>query len=192
MSVCIVIAVGIFAAKLKDAKHPFPVMTAIHVKSNLSENESFDAMEFSPYETSFPKYGVSMKIKDFQSRFFAGKITSPSAAEPPLKHLHAVFGSAFTKDLRDFLQEWGYFLSLMSTGSSEEEDMSFFKQSLKRMQRRLMALANSKEWRAPHIWNPMKGLQFERMESSCSKLQMSGNHFLVVSVTGFNFEHECI
>ena len=185
MSFCIVIAAVIFAAKVKDAKYPFPVMTAIHVKSNLSENESFDAMEFSPYETSFPKYGVSMKIKDFQSRFFAGKITSPSGAEPPLKHLHAVFGSAFTKDLRDFLQEWGYFLSL-NTGSSEEEDVSFFKQSLKRMQRRLMALANSKEWRAPHIWNPMKGLQFERMDSSCSKLRMSGivisKHLYVSSV----------
>ena len=150
-------------------------MTAVHVKSNLSEYESFDAVEFSPYETSFPKYGVSMKIEDFQSRFYAGKITSTSA-EPSLKHLHAVFGSGFTKDLQQYLQEWG-FLNL--DDSDSEKDMSFFKQSLswKAMKRRLMALANSKEWRAAHIWNPMKGLQFERMNSSSSKLQMSGSDF---------------
>ena len=149
-------------------------MAAIHVKSNLSESESYDAMEFSLYEISFPKYGVSMKIDEFRSRFYAGKITSPSP-EPPLKHFHAVFGSGFTKDLQQYSQEWGlekYGLSMEQL--EHEEDTNFFKRHLKRMKNKVMALANSKDWRAAKIWNPMKGLQFERIESNFKKLHMSG------------------
>ena len=154
--------------EVENARYPFPIMVAIHVKPGMNELECYDSIEFSPFEVGFAKYGVSMKTKDFHCRFYAGKVISQHP-EPPLKHFQSVFGSAHTIDVKTLMQD------MADIANDGEWSSNQVIPDVTDMKEKVMAGVNSKEWRAPQIWNPMKGLQFEKIGTQSSGLDMSGN-----------------
>ncbi|KAL9957155.1 hypothetical protein ACROYT_G038758 [Oculina patagonica] len=89
---------------LEDALAPFPLYTCVHVKKDVSAQQYFEWMEFSPYEIGMAKYGTFMKTKQFGSKFFCGKLLT-SYKEPPLHYLQGLWGSAFTILLQRILGE---------------------------------------------------------------------------------------
>ena len=150
--------------EVENARYPFPVMAAIHVKHGMKEGESFDSIEFSPFEVSFPKYGVAMAVEDFNCQFYAGKIIT-SHPEPPLKYLQSIFSSGHAVDLEKLLpaQQIKHDPFKEADINDLVADWNILKLSVTNMKQKVMAGVNSKEWRAPKIWNPMKGLQFEKI-----------------------------
>ena len=101
-------------------------MAAIHVKPGMNEGECYDSIEFSPFEVGFAKYGVSMKTEQFHCRFYAGKVVS-KYPEPPLKHLHSVFGSAHTIDMKYFVPE---LFDMEGKGVKAKSNMTNLKKSI--------------------------------------------------------------
>ena len=148
------IAKHYITVEVENARYPFPVMTAIHVKHGMSEGESFDSVEFSPFEVSFPKYGVAMAVEDINCQFYAGKIIS-SHPEPPLKYLQSIFSSGHAVDLEKFLtaQQIKHDPFKEADIKDHDADWNILKLSVTNMKQKVMAGVNSKEWRAPKIWN---------------------------------------
>ncbi|CAG0886325.1 unnamed protein product [Cyprideis torosa] len=80
---------------LVDGDLPFPLYTCIHVKEDVSAILFQEWVEFSPFEIGIPKYGISLKPRDFGCKFFMGKIIR-RFDEYKLCTLQGVWGSAFS------------------------------------------------------------------------------------------------
>jgi len=84
-----------FDRKIKEGKAPMPLMTCLHVRSDVSAMVYHEWIEFSPYEIGMAKYGTFVRTMDFNNKFFMGVI-SKNYHEAPLHFLMGVWGSAFS------------------------------------------------------------------------------------------------
>jgi len=94
------------AEKIKDGEVAMPLYTCIHVKKNISAKIFQEWYEFTPYEVCIPKYGISVPIEKFGSKFYMGNPVSDHK-EFPLHYLYGVWGSAFTILFKRLIQEKG-------------------------------------------------------------------------------------
>eukprot|EP00092_Neocalanus_flemingeri_P004994 GFUD01005370.1.p1 GENE.GFUD01005370.1~~GFUD01005370.1.p1 ORF type:complete len:807 (+),score=194.31 GFUD01005370.1:211-2631(+) len=92
--------------KIKDGDVAMPLYTCIHVKKNISAKIFQEWYEFTPYEVCIPKYGISVPIEKFGSKFYVGNPVSDHK-ELPLHYLYGVWGSAFTILFKRLIQEKG-------------------------------------------------------------------------------------
>ncbi|KAK3095997.1 hypothetical protein FSP39_021826 [Pinctada imbricata] len=86
--------------KVEDGKAPFPILSCIHVKSDIPAKKFHDQeliaplfllsewIEISPYEVAIPKYGVRLDTKYFGSKFNRGKVEE-IFDEIPLHYINA-------------------------------------------------------------------------------------------------------
>ncbi|CAL4121649.1 unnamed protein product, partial [Meganyctiphanes norvegica] len=88
-------------ARISEADVPFPLFAGLHATER-SSVEFSEWVEFSPYEIGLAKYGTFMETEDFGSKFFAGKRVK-KLNEFPLHYLQAVWGSAFTINLKNLI-----------------------------------------------------------------------------------------
>ncbi|XP_039256026.2 cytosolic phospholipase A2-like [Styela clava] len=79
---------------LETADVPFPILSCAHVRNRLPMSEFWDEVEMTPYEVSFPSYGINIPTEQFNSRWGNG-ILQQSLPEPPLHYMMAASGSAF-------------------------------------------------------------------------------------------------
>ncbi|CAL4123106.1 unnamed protein product, partial [Meganyctiphanes norvegica] len=93
-------------AKVKDGNIPFPLMTGLHAKKNVSAKAFSEWVEFSPYEIGIAKYGTFMKTEHFGCKFLVGKMIK-QFDELPLHFLQGVWGSAFTILFKRLVMEGG-------------------------------------------------------------------------------------
>jgi len=84
-----------FEDKIRDGKSPMPLMTCLHVRSDVSAMVYHEWIEFSPFEIGMAKYGTFVRTSDFNSKYFMGVI-STHYKEAPLHFLMGVWGSAFS------------------------------------------------------------------------------------------------
>lgn len=80
--------------KIVSGDVPMPLYTCVHVKKDVSAKSFQEWVEFTPFEIGLPKYGTYMKVEQFGSKFFLGKLCR-SFEEPPLHFLQGIWGSAF-------------------------------------------------------------------------------------------------
>jgi len=83
-----------FIAKIEYGQAPMPMMTALHIRPDVSALEYHEWLEFTPYEVGMAKYGCFVKTPDFNNKFFMGVI-SKDYPEAPLHYLMGIWGSAF-------------------------------------------------------------------------------------------------
>ncbi|CAL4093500.1 unnamed protein product, partial [Meganyctiphanes norvegica] len=102
-------------SSIAEGEAPFPLFAGLHATERSSEEFS-DWIEFSPYEIGMGKYGTFMKTEHFGSKFLAGKLMK-KYSERPLHYLQAIWGSAFTINLKKHL---------MGSKSSATEDVDEF------------------------------------------------------------------
>jgi len=94
------------AEKIKDGEVAMPLYTCIHVKKNISAKIFQEWYEFTPYEVSIPKYGISVPIEKFGSKFYMGNSVTDHK-EFPLHYFYGVWGSAFSILFKRLVQEKG-------------------------------------------------------------------------------------
>lgn len=80
--------------KIATGDVPMPLYTCVHVKKDVSAKSFQEWVEFTPFEIGLPKYGTYMKVEEFGSKFFLGKLCR-KFEEPPLHFLQGIWGSAF-------------------------------------------------------------------------------------------------
>ena len=111
--------------KIAGGLAPLPVYTCLHVKTNISAKVFQEWYEFTPFEVAIPKYGVSVAMRDFASKFYNGALMRRHP-EVPLHYLYGVWGSAFTILFKRLVQEKGRNCEMelirMITGKTHEVD----------------------------------------------------------------------
>ncbi|GAB0190414.1 cytosolic phospholipase A2 epsilon [Grus japonensis] len=55
-------------------QNPLPIYTAVNVKNNYSTLDFKEWVEFTPYEVGLQKYGAFVRVEDFGSEFFMGRL----------------------------------------------------------------------------------------------------------------------
>ncbi|CAL4239119.1 unnamed protein product, partial [Meganyctiphanes norvegica] len=106
-------------ASISKGEAPFPLFAGLHATQRSSAYFS-EWMEFSPYEIGMGKYGTFIKTNDFGSKFFAGKIMK-KYNELPLHYLQAMWGSAFTINLKNLLT------GVVCNATEDDDEFSFKK-----------------------------------------------------------------
>jgi len=92
--------------KIEEGEVAMPMYTCIHVKKNVSAKIFQEWYEFTPYEVCIPKYGISIPIQKFGSKFYMGNPITDHK-EFPLHYFYGIWGSAFTILFKRFIQEKG-------------------------------------------------------------------------------------
>ena len=85
-------------AKLSDQggkNGPLPIHCCIQLKPGTKADEFQDWIELNPFEASFHKYGVSLPIQDFGSKFYGGSVVKREP-ERPLAFYQGLLGSVFS------------------------------------------------------------------------------------------------
>lgn len=94
---------------------PYPIYSAINVKSTVSTEDFAEWVEFTPHEVGIPKYGGFVRTADFGSEFYMGNLVRRHA-ELPLHYLQGLWGSAFAASLdRIYLDATGNGLKLLKS-----------------------------------------------------------------------------
>uniref|UniRef100_S4RJ95 Phospholipase A2, group IVF, tandem duplicate 2 n=1 Tax=Petromyzon marinus TaxID=7757 RepID=S4RJ95_PETMA len=94
---------------------PYPIYSAINVKSTVSTDDFAEWVEFTPHEVGMPKYGGFVRTADFGSEFYMGNLVRRHA-ELPLHYLQGLWGSAFAASLdRIYLDATGSSLKLLKS-----------------------------------------------------------------------------
>ncbi|XP_054682495.1 uncharacterized protein LOC129206741 [Grus americana] len=76
-------------------QNPLPIYTAVNVKNNYSTLDFKEWVEFTPYEVGLQKYGAFVRVEDFGSEFFMGRLMK-KVPESRICFLEGMWSSLFS------------------------------------------------------------------------------------------------
>uniref|UniRef100_A0A8C4UH15 Phospholipase A2 n=1 Tax=Falco tinnunculus TaxID=100819 RepID=A0A8C4UH15_FALTI len=76
-------------------QNPLPIYTAVNVKNNYSTRDFKEWVEFTPYEVGLQKYGAFVRVEDFGSEFFMGRLMK-KIPESRICFLEGMWSSLFS------------------------------------------------------------------------------------------------
>ncbi|OWF49078.1 cytosolic phospholipase A2-like [Mizuhopecten yessoensis] len=107
--------------KVRDGHCPLPILACVHAKLDKSVKEFHEWVEISPFEVHMPKYATSVKLEEFGSEFYKGRMTV-GKNELPLHFLMGICGSAFTALHKSFSEMAAKSKKLSSSSRGSEGD----------------------------------------------------------------------
>ncbi|XP_009805205.2 cytosolic phospholipase A2 epsilon [Gavia stellata] len=76
-------------------QNPLPIYTAVNVRNNYSTLDFKEWVEFTPYEVGLQKYGAFVRVEDFGSEFFMGRLMK-KVPESRICFLEGMWSSLFS------------------------------------------------------------------------------------------------